>query len=134
MWCLYGDEHVNPPSIVQGFPKLTLPLVLVPMRKALLSPAESGLWKDRYQTAQKESELRGREVPHAIHILLGILFRPQVIFRGCVQRTFQTMQTADLSYIVSLFLSLSLYASRVHPSHFAATHGYTMLVAIRHDD
>lgn len=129
---MYGDEHVNPTSIVQGFPKLTLPLVLVPMRKALLSPAEGGLWKDRYQTAQKESELRGREVPHAIHILLGILFRPQVISRGCVQRTFQTMQTADLSYIVSL--SLSIYVSPVHPSHFAATHGYTMLVAIRHDD
>eukprot|EP00438_Fugacium_kawagutii_P020584 Skav222339 [mRNA] locus=scaffold3497:8438:13390:- [translate_table: standard] len=31
-------------------------------KKALLSPAEGGLWKDRYQTAQKESEIRGREV------------------------------------------------------------------------
>jgi len=32
------------------------------LEKALLSPAEGGLWKDRYQTAQKESELRTREV------------------------------------------------------------------------
>ena len=63
-----------------------VPLVLVSMRKALLSPAEGGLWKDRYQTAQKESELRGREVPHAIHIHLGILFRLHIIFMGCVQR------------------------------------------------
>ncbi|CAJ1344424.1 unnamed protein product [Effrenium voratum] len=32
------------------------------MREALLSPAEGGLWKDRYQTAQKENEVRGREI------------------------------------------------------------------------
>ncbi|CAJ1461010.1 unnamed protein product, partial [Effrenium voratum] len=32
------------------------------LEKALLSPAEGGLWKDRYQTAQKENEVRGREI------------------------------------------------------------------------
>ncbi|CAK9075344.1 unnamed protein product [Durusdinium trenchii] len=32
------------------------------LEKALLSPAEGGLWKERYQTAQKENEVRAREV------------------------------------------------------------------------
>lgn len=51
------------------------------LEKALLSPAEGGLWKERYQTAQKENEVRARDAGPSMLISMLVSVLKQAVLR-----------------------------------------------------